>query len=67
MMKPSCVRGEQNCGRRTGYALFGSNLGTAEGLAHGIAEDARRRGFVTAVGPLDEHVGLVARVIQNEG
>ena len=41
--------------------LFGSNLGTAEGLAHGIAEDARRRGFAAAVGPLDEHVGALPK------
>jgi cytochrome P450/NADPH-cytochrome P450 reductase len=37
--------------------LFGSNLGTAEGLAHQIADEARGRGFVATVGPLDEHVG----------
>jgi len=30
--------------------LYGSNLGTAEGLAHAIAADARNRGFVAAVG-----------------
>jgi cytochrome P450/NADPH-cytochrome P450 reductase len=36
--------------------LFGSNLGTAEGLARSIADDARNRGFVATVGPLDEHV-----------
>src|SRR5262249_13226028 len=26
--------------------LYGSNLGTAESLAHGLADDARNRGFV---------------------
>ncbi|HEX3348305.1 MAG TPA: cytochrome P450, partial [Acetobacteraceae bacterium] len=41
--------------------LFGSNLGTAEGLAHGIAEDARRRGFVATVASLDEHVGALPK------
>lgn len=41
--------------------LFGSNLGTAEGLGHGIAEDARNRGFVPTVGPLDEHVGALPK------
>ena len=47
-------------GRQTPLlVLFGSNLGTAEGLAHGIAEDARRRGFVATVGPLDEQVGAL--------
>ena len=32
-----------------------------KGLAHGIAEDARRRGFAAAVGPLDEHVGALPK------
>jgi cytochrome P450 / NADPH-cytochrome P450 reductase len=41
--------------------LFGSNLGTAERLAHGIAEDARSRGFVATAGSLDEHVGALPR------
>ncbi|HZZ60265.1 MAG TPA: cytochrome P450 [Roseiarcus sp.] len=41
--------------------LFGSNLGTAEGLAHGVADDARRRGFIATVGPLDEHVGALPK------
>jgi cytochrome P450 / NADPH-cytochrome P450 reductase len=36
--------------------LYGSNLGTAEGLAHAIAQDATARGFVPTVGALDEHV-----------
>ena len=41
--------------------LFGSNLGTAEGLAHRIADDARGRGFGATVGPLDEHVGALPK------
>jgi cytochrome P450/NADPH-cytochrome P450 reductase len=41
--------------------LYGSNLGTAEGLAHAIAEDARKRGFATSVGSLDEHVGSLPK------
>jgi cytochrome P450/NADPH-cytochrome P450 reductase len=41
--------------------LFGSNLGTAEGLAHGIAEDAKRRGFTATVASLDEHVGALPK------
>jgi cytochrome P450/NADPH-cytochrome P450 reductase len=41
--------------------LFGSNLGTAEGLAHQIADEARARGFVATVGPLDEHVGALPK------
>jgi cytochrome P450 / NADPH-cytochrome P450 reductase len=35
--------------------LFGSNLGTAEGMAHRIADDARSRGFAATVDALDEH------------
>jgi cytochrome P450 / NADPH-cytochrome P450 reductase len=41
--------------------LYGSNLGTAEGLAHAIAEDGRNRGFVATVGSLDDHVGLLPK------
>ena len=37
--------------------LYGSNLGTAEGIAHAIAQDATGRGFVTTVAALDENVG----------
>ena len=41
--------------------LYGSNLGTAEGLAHAIAEDGRNRGFVATVGSLDDHVGSLPK------
>ncbi len=41
--------------------LFGSNLGTAEGIAHRIADDARSRGFAATVGALDEHVDALPR------
>ena len=41
--------------------LYGSNLGTAEGLAHAIAEDATNRGFVATVGSLDDHVGSLPK------
>jgi cytochrome P450/NADPH-cytochrome P450 reductase len=41
--------------------LFGSNLGTAENLAHRIADDARTRGFVATVASLDEHVGALPK------
>lgn len=41
--------------------LYGSNLGTAEGLAHAIAEDASNRGFVATVAALDEHVGALPK------
>jgi cytochrome P450 / NADPH-cytochrome P450 reductase len=36
-------------------------MGTAEGVAHTIAEDATKRGFVATVGSLDEHVGLLPK------
>ena len=36
--------------------LYGSNLGTAEGVAHQIADDAKTHGFTTAVAPLDDYV-----------
>jgi cytochrome P450/NADPH-cytochrome P450 reductase len=37
--------------------LFGSNLGTAEGIARGIAQDGTSRGFSVTLGALDEHAG----------
>jgi cytochrome P450/NADPH-cytochrome P450 reductase len=37
--------------------LFGSNLGTAENLAHRIADDGTVRGFASTVAPLDDDVG----------
>ncbi|MBI1852156.1 MAG: cytochrome P450 [Planctomycetes bacterium] len=39
--------------------LYGSNLGTAEGLAHTIARDAIGRGFTATVSALDDHVGTL--------
>jgi len=36
--------------------LYGSNLGSAEDLAHLIAQDGTVRGFETTVAPLDEYV-----------
>ncbi|QBD78545.1 cytochrome P450 [Ktedonosporobacter rubrisoli] len=35
--------------------LYGSNLGTAEDLAHHIAEDAKLKGFAATVAPLDDY------------
>ncbi len=35
--------------------LFGSNLGTAEDIAHRIAEDGKARGFAASVAPLDDY------------
>ena len=36
--------------------LFGSNLGTAEGIATRIAQDGADRGFAVTLGALDDHV-----------
>src|SRR5215208_556005 len=36
--------------------LFGSNLGTAEEIAHQIADDGRTHGFTTTVASLDDYV-----------
>src|SRR5574337_671827 len=41
--------------------LFGSNLGTAEGLAHRIADEARSRGFAATVGALDDHADALPK------
>jgi len=37
--------------------LFGSNLGTAEGIASRIAQDGSDRGYAVTLGPLDDHTG----------
>jgi cytochrome P450 / NADPH-cytochrome P450 reductase len=37
--------------------LFGSNLGTAEGIATRLAREGTARGFAVTAGPLDEHAG----------
>lgn len=37
--------------------LFGSNLGTAEGIASRIAQDAADRGYAVTLGALDDHTG----------
>lgn len=36
--------------------LYGSNLGTAEGLAHQIADDGTTQGFAASVAPLDDYL-----------
>jgi cytochrome P450/NADPH-cytochrome P450 reductase len=41
--------------------LFGSNLGTAEGIAHRVADDARSRGFAATVGALDDHADALPK------
>jgi len=46
------------------FVLFGSNLGTAEGLAQRIGDDARDRGFTTAVAPLD---GVIDQLDERPG
>lgn len=35
--------------------LYGSNLGTAEGIAHQIGDDGATQGFATIVAPLDDY------------
>ena len=37
--------------------LFGSNLGTAEGIATKIAQDGADRGYAVTLGALDDHTG----------
>ena len=37
--------------------LYGSNLGTAEGIATKLAREGTERGFAVTVGALDDHVG----------
>ncbi len=39
--------------------LYGSNLGTAEGIARAIAQDGTTRGFAVTLGTLDDHVGAL--------
>jgi cytochrome P450 / NADPH-cytochrome P450 reductase len=39
--------------------LFGSNLGTAEGIATKLAQEGAERGFAVTTGALDEHVGAL--------
>ena len=41
--------------------LFGSNLGTAEGIATRIAQEGTERGFDVTLGSLDEYVDAAAR------
>ncbi|KFM99284.1 cytochrome P450 [Bacillus clarus] len=37
--------------------LYGSNMGTAEGIARNLVDIALSKGFATQVAPLDSHVG----------
>ena len=39
------------------FVLYGSNLGTAEGIAAKLAREGTERGFAVTVGALDDHVG----------
>ncbi|MDX6380646.1 MAG: cytochrome / NADPH-cytochrome reductase, partial [Rubrobacteraceae bacterium] len=41
--------------------LYGSNLGTTEGIAHQIADDGRTQGFATTVAPLDDYIDKLPR------
>ena len=36
--------------------LFGSNLGTAEGIANKLGREGNERGFDVTVGALDDHL-----------
>lgn len=37
------------------YILFGSNMGTAEGIARDLAETGRQQGFIAEVAPLNDY------------
>jgi len=39
------------------FVLYGSNLGTAEGIATKLAREGTERGFAVTVGALDDHLG----------
>ena len=41
--------------------LFGSNLGTAEGIATRLASEGTERGYAVTLGPLDEYVSDLPR------
>ncbi|MCS7462143.1 bifunctional cytochrome P450/NADPH--P450 reductase [Paenibacillus doosanensis] len=41
--------------------LYGSNLGTAEGIARELADTARYQGFVSEVAPLNDRVGKLPK------
>ncbi|MCQ6562193.1 bifunctional cytochrome P450/NADPH--P450 reductase [Paenibacillus mendelii] len=42
-------------------ALYGSNLGTAEGIAREVADAAKRQGFDSQVGALDDFAGRLPK------
>jgi cytochrome P450 / NADPH-cytochrome P450 reductase len=41
--------------------LYGSNMGTAEGIAKDLAASARFKGFRSEIAPLDEYVGVLPK------
>ncbi len=41
--------------------LYGSNLGTAEGIARNLVETGNLKGFQTTIAPLDEYVGKLPK------
>jgi cytochrome P450/NADPH-cytochrome P450 reductase len=61
--QPAVVQSEPQLDRQGGghgtplRVLFGSNLGTAEGVANKIAQDGADRGYAVTVGTLDDHTG----------
>jgi cytochrome P450 / NADPH-cytochrome P450 reductase len=41
--------------------LYGSNMGTAEGIARRLADNARSKGFQSELAPLDNYVGNIPK------
>lgn len=50
-----------NAHRTPLFALYGSNLGTAEGIAREVADAAKYQGFDSQVGALDDYVGKLPK------
>ena len=61
-VEPAAAASPERSGHLTPLlVLFGSNLGTAEGLARQIAEDGLAQGFAATVAPLDDFAGRLPR------
>jgi cytochrome P450/NADPH-cytochrome P450 reductase len=60
--EPVAAASAERPGHRTPLlVLYGSNLGTAEGLARQIAEDGLAQGFAATVAPLDDYAGRLPK------
>ena len=60
--EPTAAASPERSGHLTPLlVLYGSNLGTAEGLARQIAEDGLAQGFAATVAPLDDFAGRLPR------